>query len=221
MQLVAGNRWPPQQQHLSFYGYGQSAWNRFRARIWIRHRGCWSTFFCTLVMCLCLVLNLLFLCCIVVGTHIVINDSFCSLLKVDMNRRDFFNTWCGWGLSVSFCGWGLSVSFKRYIQKKTHPQKNNNNCFCVQILPVPEMIPFRLTNQIMSVTSPHQKGGEIYEKMLRCLTTLRNSSDVILPILNVFLHDPSVHWDVSWMKLWWNLGKSEHVGWRDMSLGII
>lgn len=62
-------------------------------------------------------------------------------------------------------------------------------------LPIPELVPFRLTRQIRELLSPHSTSqGELRQVMVRCLSTLRSKAGSLLPILDVFVHDPSVDW---------------------------
>ena len=62
-------------------------------------------------------------------------------------------------------------------------------------LPIPELVPFRLTRQIKELLSPHSTSqGELRQVMVRCLSTLRSKAGSLLPILDVFVHDPSVDW---------------------------
>uniref|UniRef100_H2ZQ35 non-specific serine/threonine protein kinase n=1 Tax=Ciona savignyi TaxID=51511 RepID=H2ZQ35_CIOSA len=64
-----------------------------------------------------------------------------------------------------------------------------------EVLPVPELVPIRVTNQIINMLSPHSpKHGEMRHIMVRCLTALRSRVDTILPLLDVFVKDPSVDW---------------------------
>nr|XP_018666849.1 DNA-dependent protein kinase catalytic subunit isoform X1 [Ciona intestinalis] len=64
-----------------------------------------------------------------------------------------------------------------------------------EVLPVPELVPFRLTNQIINLLSPHSAiHGELRHVMVRCLSALRSRTDTILPLLDVFVKDPSVDW---------------------------
>ncbi|XP_078482635.1 DNA-dependent protein kinase catalytic subunit [Ciona intestinalis] len=64
-----------------------------------------------------------------------------------------------------------------------------------EALQVPELVPFRLTNQIINLLSPHSAiHGELRHVMVRCLSALRSCTDTILPLLDVFVKDPSVDW---------------------------
>jgi len=68
----------------------------------------------------------------------------------------------------------------------------------LKVLPVPELVPFRLTRQLVGLLQPHPvKRGEFRQVMVHCLSALRSRADEILPLLDVFVRDPSVDWLVS------------------------
>jgi len=61
-------------------------------------------------------------------------------------------------------------------------------------LPVPELMPFRMSNQLASVFFPIE-GARIYEKkMTRALEALRSSKAIILNVLQIFVNEPHLDW---------------------------
>ncbi|CAK8685319.1 unnamed protein product [Clavelina lepadiformis] len=65
-----------------------------------------------------------------------------------------------------------------------------------EMLPVPELIPFRLTRQLVNVLAPHPiKQGELRQIMVYCMSALRSQQGILLPLLDVFIKDPSVDWN--------------------------
>jgi DNA-dependent protein kinase catalytic subunit len=66
-----------------------------------------------------------------------------------------------------------------------------------EILPVPEIVPFRMTRQITSLMGPlYQRNEEsIFSKsMTHCLIALRKQKELLLNIMDVFVREPLVEW---------------------------
>ncbi|XP_048248370.1 DNA-dependent protein kinase catalytic subunit-like [Haliotis rufescens] len=63
-----------------------------------------------------------------------------------------------------------------------------------QFLPVPELMPFRLTRQIVNVMLPLQVKGLLENTMVHVLRALRNDYDLLLSTMDVFVKEPSVDW---------------------------
>lgn len=63
-----------------------------------------------------------------------------------------------------------------------------------QFLPVPELMPFRLTPHIVSLLQPLEETGLFRETMIHCLRTLRNNHDMLLATMEVFVQEPSIDW---------------------------
>lgn len=61
-------------------------------------------------------------------------------------------------------------------------------------LPVPELIPFRLTPHLLSVMEPLFEIGYVDGTMRNVLRALRNEKDVITSTMDVFINEPSVEW---------------------------
>nr|XP_039264534.1 DNA-dependent protein kinase catalytic subunit-like [Styela clava] len=62
-------------------------------------------------------------------------------------------------------------------------------------LPIPELVPFRLSPQICYLMAPHPaKHGELRQSMVFCMSALRSEKETILTMLDVFLKEPSVDW---------------------------
>lgn len=68
----------------------------------------------------------------------------------------------------------------------------------LQLLPIPELVPFRLTPQIQYLLSPHPaKAGDLRQSMVHCLSVVRLHQETLLTMLDVFLKEPLVDWMVS------------------------
>lgn len=61
-------------------------------------------------------------------------------------------------------------------------------------LPVPELVPFRLTPQLTSILEPFGASGLLSKSMVRVLETLKQSKHILLACINVFVRDPIVDW---------------------------
>ncbi|KAI5695741.1 hypothetical protein M8J75_002775 [Diaphorina citri] len=63
-----------------------------------------------------------------------------------------------------------------------------------QLLPIPELMPFRLTPHILAVNEPYGSQGLIRESMVHAMSCLRAHADVILCALQVFIQEPCSDW---------------------------
>ncbi|XP_037079091.1 DNA-dependent protein kinase catalytic subunit-like [Pollicipes pollicipes] len=61
-------------------------------------------------------------------------------------------------------------------------------------LPVPELVPFRLTPQLAGVTSPLGPAGLTRQTLLHALQALRSSHQLLAATLEVFVREPTVNW---------------------------
>ena len=66
----------------------------------------------------------------------------------------------------------------------------------LQFLPIPELVPFRLTPQLTNLLQPHSSCGQLKSCMVHTLRALRNSPDVLLNTMDVFVKEPSLDWKV-------------------------
>ena len=66
----------------------------------------------------------------------------------------------------------------------------------VQFLPFPELMPFRLTPQISHLLLPHLESGQLRSCMVHTLRALRNSPELLLNTMDVFVKEPSLDWKV-------------------------
>ena len=66
----------------------------------------------------------------------------------------------------------------------------------VQFLPFPELMPFRLTPQISHLLLPHSESGQLRSCMVHTLRALRNSPELLLNTMDVFVKEPSLDWKV-------------------------
>jgi len=68
--------------------------------------------------------------------------------------------------------------------------------FLLQFLPFPELMPFRLTPQIINLLRPLSESGELRSCMSHTLRALRFSPDTLLNTMDVFVKEPSLDWKV-------------------------
>lgn len=74
---------------------------------------------------------------------------------------------------------------------------NSNVYFPFKILPIPELMPFRLTRQIVNLMMPMKIDGLLKNTMVHCLRALRQNHNLLLNTMDVFIKEPSVDWKVS------------------------
>ena len=63
-----------------------------------------------------------------------------------------------------------------------------------QFLPVPELMPFRMTQQIVNVMQPFGVNGLIRETMIACLAALKSSRLEIIAAIEAFVKEPTEDW---------------------------
>ncbi|KAI5104092.1 DNA-dependent protein kinase catalytic subunit [Silurus meridionalis] len=63
-----------------------------------------------------------------------------------------------------------------------------------QFLPVPELMPFRLTRQFISLMKPMAESGLIHSVMVHSLRAFRDEPDLLLNTMDVFVKEPSLDW---------------------------
>ncbi|XP_072855016.2 DNA-dependent protein kinase catalytic subunit [Pogona vitticeps] len=63
-----------------------------------------------------------------------------------------------------------------------------------QFLPVPELMPFRLTRQFINLMLPMKESGLIYNVMVHSLRAYRVDQDVLINTMDVFVKEPSLDW---------------------------
>lgn len=59
---------------------------------------------------------------------------------------------------------------------------------------VPELVPIRLTRQILKLNAPLEQQGLFEASMLHTLRALRDNNDLLMCILDVFIKEPSIDW---------------------------
>uniref|UniRef100_A0A8C8B914 DNA-dependent protein kinase catalytic subunit n=1 Tax=Otus sunia TaxID=257818 RepID=A0A8C8B914_9STRI len=63
-----------------------------------------------------------------------------------------------------------------------------------QFLPVPELMPFRLTRQFVNLMMPVREWGLIYSVMVHTLRAYRVDPDLLISTMDVFVKEPSLDW---------------------------
>ena len=64
----------------------------------------------------------------------------------------------------------------------------------VQLLPVPELMPFRLTQQLLGVLQPLDAAGLLKRSMTYVLGALRENRGLLIQTMKIFIDDPTVDW---------------------------
>ncbi|GAU90192.1 DNA dependent Protein Kinase catalytic subunit [Ramazzottius varieornatus] len=63
-----------------------------------------------------------------------------------------------------------------------------------QFLPVPELVPFRLTRQITNLMHPQTNAGKYQQTMIHALRALRKERQILMATMDVFIQEPSMDW---------------------------
>lgn len=63
-----------------------------------------------------------------------------------------------------------------------------------QFLPVPELMPFRLTRQFINLMLPMKETGLVYSVMVHALRAFRSDADLLTSTMDVFIREPSFDW---------------------------
>lgn len=71
----------------------------------------------------------------------------------------------------------------------------------VLLLPVPELVPFRLTAQLTNFLLPLDAVGLLRSDMIRIMSALHSSRDVISAVMEVFVNEPLVDWKQEALRL--------------------
>lgn len=72
----------------------------------------------------------------------------------------------------------------------------------LQFLLFPELMPFRLTPQFTNLLLPHKETGHAHSSgqlrscMVHTLRALRNSQQLLLNMMDVFVKEPALDWKV-------------------------
>ncbi|XP_076075287.1 DNA-dependent protein kinase catalytic subunit-like [Mytilus galloprovincialis] len=66
-----------------------------------------------------------------------------------------------------------------------------------QFLPIPELMPFRLTRQIRNLMMPLQEKGLMESTMIHTLRALQEDYDLLLNTMDIFIKEPSLDWQIN------------------------
>ncbi|CAG9767394.1 unnamed protein product [Ceutorhynchus assimilis] len=104
--------------------------------------------------------------------------------------------------TICACQWILGIG-DRHLQNTKVCTRNGKvlgidfgHAFgtATQILPIPELVPIRLTPHIVDLMEPLAEKGSFKHVMIDCLNSLRNNKAPLLATMNVFIQEPSVDW---------------------------
>lgn len=62
-------------------------------------------------------------------------------------------------------------------------------------MPIPELIPFRLTRQFVQFLQPLDADGLLKHNMVHALSALRENQDILLNTMDVFIKEPLLDWE--------------------------
>ena len=66
----------------------------------------------------------------------------------------------------------------------------------LQFLPIPELMPFRLTPQIVNLLLPHKESGQLRSCMTHTMRALQSKPTMLLNTMDVFIKEPILDWKV-------------------------
>ena len=98
----------------------------------------------------------------------------------------------------------VSKPFENYMY---HDTFNIGKCFyhadllsmclaVLQFLPIPELMPFRLTRQLRNIMLPMQEKGLMDGVMIHTLSAMRRNIHILLSTMDIFIKEPSLDWKV-------------------------
>lgn len=128
-----------------------------------------------------------------------------AIVEISVSPEGFFalrNNFCKTMAVMSIAHWVLGIGDRHLL----NILMNTKNCNMIGIdfnlvfesgyrnLPIPELIPFRLTPQFVNVMSPFGVTGLIKTCMANALRVFRSDEKLILSCLEVFLREPTIDW---------------------------
>eukprot|EP00123_Amoebidium_parasiticum_P007379 comp18080_c0_seq1/m.18697 comp18080_c0_seq1/g.18697 ORF comp18080_c0_seq1/g.18697 comp18080_c0_seq1/m.18697 type:complete len:745 (-) comp18080_c0_seq1:259-2493(-) len=81
------------------------------------------------------------------------------------------------------------------------------------LLPVPELVPFRLTQQIVNVLHPHGTQGLMRSTMVAALRAMQAKRQLLLRVMHVFVNEPLLEWEAEAQKTAQNQGERSDTSW--------
>ena len=88
----------------------------------------------------------------------------------------------------------------------------------VKALPIPELMPFRLTKQFRNLLLPLKDLGPYKLPMTSVMRALRSNSDILLCTMDIFVNEPLVDWQVGCLIVYLRLLTSQLV---DTELSVL
>jgi Phosphatidylinositol kinase and protein kinases of the PI-3 kinase family len=83
-----------------------------------------------------------------------------------------------------------------FCQNQDSPYSKFFFICCFQLLGVPELIPFRLTNQMITLLLPLKDSAPYKQYMMAAMHALRKQSSLLLNTMDVFIQEPLLDWQV-------------------------
>ncbi|XP_071445533.1 DNA-dependent protein kinase catalytic subunit-like [Hetaerina americana] len=128
-----------------------------------------------------------------------------SLLKLSLSYDSFWslrNTFATSHATLCIAHWLLGIG-DRHLQNTLVSMRTGRVIgidfgysfgTTTQFLGVPELMPFRLTPQIIGLMQPCGEVGLMKETMIHTLRALQENHDILLATMDVFVKEPSVDW---------------------------
>lgn len=128
-----------------------------------------------------------------------------AIIEISASPECFFmlrNNFCRTMAAMNIAHWILGVGDRHLLNILMNVKTCNligidfNVVFesgC-RILPIPELIPFRMTPQFVNVMSPFGVTGVIRSAMIHSLRVFRSEKKLLQTVLEVFLREPTIDW---------------------------
>jgi DNA-dependent protein kinase catalytic subunit len=96
----------------------------------------------------------------------------------------------------SLTGYGFGTHFNTLIFSGRLISIDFGHAFgsSTELLPVPEIVPFRLTRQLSGFLEPVGIAGILRVPMINVLEALRNDKNLILNVMDIFVKEPLLDW---------------------------
>jgi len=127
-----------------------------------------------------------------------------SLMQLSTSSNGFFfmrDNFLRTHAAHSICGWLVSLGDRHADNLLVSTVTGDSVAIdfgysfgATAFLPIPELVPFRLTPQMTALATPAGVNGPVRETMIAALSSLRSDAAVFLAALSVFIREPTSDW---------------------------
>lgn len=128
-----------------------------------------------------------------------------AYLQMSSSPEAYFTLRCNFAVShalISICQYLLGIgdrhlsNFMIDLQNGCSVGIDFGHAFgsATTFLPIPELMPMRMTRQIRNLMLSLREKGLMEGSMVHCLRAMRKNADLLLTIMDVFIKEPSLDW---------------------------